>query len=946
MTRGLLSRTGTEGDEAMLADLIEEFIDRRKAGEALDPDAFAAEHPDHAEAIRDLIPTVAVMNELALTACREPDPADAGGPSCPEGDRLGDFRILRVIGRGGMAVVYEAEQVSLGRRVALKVLPWAGRPDDRQLARFRMEAYAVAALNHPHIVPLFATGYERGVHYLAMPLIAGRSLAQVIVERRDDGAGGLGAAEAARLGLQAAEALEYAHGMGILHRDVKPANLLVDHAGHLWVVDFGLARVRGRGELTASGDVLGTLRYTSPEQAAGRRLLDQRTDIYAIGATLYELLTLRPAFDGHDRHVLLRQIADDEPVPPRRLVPAIPRDLETIVLKAMSREPQARYESARDLADDLQSFLSDRPVRARRPGLSERSARWARRHRPTVIAVIVVAAMAVAGLAVGTLLLWRERGRTGRQQAQTRENLGLALQTLDQYERATIAGDFSRDRERGQQVESLQLDVIQLYGRLVRQNPDNRSTRLRAARAHHRLANIRAGLILGLAERLRPEEAEGEYATAYGLLEGLSADGPADPDIREETGQVLSDWGWFLKHSDSARAELTLRKALAIQDRLATESACVPRYRLALSQTYVRLSYLMGFAVRPVEVEDVLRRALQIRLELTDDAPGSLEGIAEIHGRLGHLMLTTGRVTEGLRSLDQALAMIDDEARRERSDPSRRRALAELTTRLCCPNLCAPDLTDTLAPYFRRAVKVWEALADDFPDMPDLQEGLEGAWDRYVALMRDAGRLDERESALRQSLYVMERLHARHPTVRRYRTRVARLHLSLAECLDETDRPADALPELERSLELEPGEPRHVAQVARMLAVCPDREGRGPARAAAMAERLLAEKPGSGSLWQTLGLARARAGDWPAAAAALERALSLRGHDLAATLALAIADAHRGDEPKARVSYDEAIAAIADHERRSHRPRARGGYLRRLSDQAAALIDPAKAPGR
>jgi tetratricopeptide (TPR) repeat protein len=242
-------------------------------------------------------------------------------------------------------------------------------------------------------------------------------------------------------------------------------------------------------------------------------------------------------------------------------------------------------------------------------------------------------------------------------------------------------------------------------------------------------------------------------------------------------------------------------------------------------------------------------------------------------------------------------------------------------------------------------VKTWETLAGDFPGMPDLQEGQAVAWIHYVALMTDAGRLAERESALRQSLEVMARLFAGHRTVRRYRSLLAHLHLRLAECLDETDHPADALPELERSLELEPGESRHVARVARSLAVCPDREGRGPARAASLAERLLAEKPESGSLWQTLGLARAQAGEWPATIAALERAVSLRGHDVAAGLALAIAYSHRGDKPRARASYDEAIAAIADYESHSHRPRAGGGYLRRLQDQAAALIDPARTPG-
>ena len=173
--------------------------------------------------------------------------------------------------------------------------------------------------------------------------------------------------EAARLALQAAEALAHAHGLGIIHRDIKPANLLVDPAGHLWVADFGLAHFVDGGDLTQTGDVIGTLRYLSPEQAQGRRNLDARTDVYSLGATLYELATLRPAFDGHDRQELLRQIASDEPIPPRRLDPTIPRDLETILASAMAKEVDDRYGSATELADDLRRFLDGRPILARRP---------------------------------------------------------------------------------------------------------------------------------------------------------------------------------------------------------------------------------------------------------------------------------------------------------------------------------------------------------------------------------------------------------------------------------------------------------------------------------------------------------------------------------------------------------------------------------------------------
>ena len=200
----------------------------------------------------------------------------------------------------------------------------------------------------------------------------------------------------ARLGAEAADALDHAHGLGILHRDIKPANLLIDPHGALWITDFGLARFPSDLSLTHTGDMVGTLRYMSPEQALARRgVVDQRTDIYALGVTLYELLTLRPAFDGRDHQELLRQIALDEPVSPRRLNPAVPRDLETIVLKAMAKDPSSRYATAQELAADLRRFMDDQPILARRPGLLERTLRWARRHKELVVTAAAILVLAL-----------------------------------------------------------------------------------------------------------------------------------------------------------------------------------------------------------------------------------------------------------------------------------------------------------------------------------------------------------------------------------------------------------------------------------------------------------------------------------------------------------------------------------------------------------------------
>src|SRR5262249_20786180 len=318
---------------------------------------------------------------VSLHGPPRPEPS-ADEPDAP--GRLGDFRILREVGRGGMGVVYEAEQISLGRRVALKVLPFAATMDPRHLQRFQNEARAAASLQHPHIVPVHAVGCERGVHYYAMQFIDGHSLGQVIEELRTTKESNHRGTEntekrqqtvvsslcslclcgsndffkrVAEWGIQAAEALEHAHSVGIVHRDIKPANLMIDSHGALWVTDFGLARTAADAGLTMTGDVLGTLRYMSPEQALAKHgLVDHRTDVYSLGVTLYELLTLDRAFGGRDREELLRQIALEDPVPPRRRNKAAPVELETIVLKALEKNPADRYATAEELADDLERF--------------------------------------------------------------------------------------------------------------------------------------------------------------------------------------------------------------------------------------------------------------------------------------------------------------------------------------------------------------------------------------------------------------------------------------------------------------------------------------------------------------------------------------------------------------------------------------------------------------
>lgn len=316
--------------------------------------------------------------------------------------RLGDFRIIREIGRGGMGVVFEAEQVSLGRRIALKILRFGGVPDPEAVERFQREAETVANLHHTNIVPIFAVGNERGVNYYAMQFIEGQSLAEVLGGQK----GLLPTNRVAEWGLQATEALMHAHQRGIIHRDIKPSNLLLDKEGRVWLTDFGLARKLDDVTLSLTGALLGTPRYMSPEQAgASKTRIDHRTDLFSLGATLYELLTAIPAFPGDMPHDVINSILTCEPRPIREIAKGVPRDLDTIIMKCLAKEPSQRYNNARDLADDLRAFLDGRPIRARRATLVELAARWFKSQQRSA-KLIATAATVTFAVMLLSLLGW------------------------------------------------------------------------------------------------------------------------------------------------------------------------------------------------------------------------------------------------------------------------------------------------------------------------------------------------------------------------------------------------------------------------------------------------------------------------------------------------------------------------------------------------------------
>jgi WD40 repeat protein len=575
-------------DYGRFDELAEEFAERYRRGERPDLQEYVDRCPDLADEIREMFPALVEVERV------EGDARYSGfqpAPAVTPLSELRDYRIVRKIGRGGMGVVYEAEQISLGRRVALKVLPRHVLGDRNALERFRREAKAAARLHHTNIVPVFEVGQEEEVAFYTMQFIQGQGLDQVIDElarlRAPDGksvrssdagtvgplrtkSGNPGAAadepripgpgqvaesllsgrlgtdglkwsnraasaatelagtepsdpaattnyasgvarhhgsprpaaadvsssavlpggtavsmvessgrrqpffrSAAQIGRQAAQGLAHAHARGIVHRDIKPSNLLLDTAGVVWITDFGLAKAEEDG-LTATGDILGTFRYMSPERFRGEG--DARADIYALGLTLYELLTLTPAFDTGDRPTLIERIKAEEPVRPRSLDGRIPRDLETIVLKAIEKDPKQRYASADAMADDLRRFLDDEPILARRASAAERYARWARHHPAIALLGAVLTAVLVL-TTVASLIVANRMARLAENQRRAAEAERSARQEASRTAKAEFAARAEADQARAASEKANATAQAATYHRVL--------SKARALRARH-----------------------------------------------------------------------------------------------------------------------------------------------------------------------------------------------------------------------------------------------------------------------------------------------------------------------------------------------------------------------------------------------------------------------------------------------------------------------------
>ena len=801
--------SGASSDRNPVEALADDFLRRQRGGERPTLEEYCRRHPELADDIREVFPVLIRIEDL-----RSDGPDDSTGGlavhTATRLERVGDYRILREVGRGGMGVVYEAEQESLGRRVALKVLPDAALSDAQQVLRFQREARAAARLHHTNIVPVFGVGRDDGHHYYVMQFIPGMGLDAVLEElrrlRRDAGSaspsqgrgrsnGVVSAAEVAeaivtgrfslgegadempqpgttlaaaastplvrpatgaprpadssvvslpgasadslarsdpdrtffrsvaRIGLQIAEALEYANRQGVLHRDVKPSNLLLDPKGNVWVADFGLAKAADAEDITHSGDIVGTVRYMAPERFAGK--CDARSDVYALGLTLYELLALRPAFEASDRHELMRRVMSDEPERLRGLVPHVPRDLETIVEKAIAREQSGRYATAAALAEDLQRFLDDKPIRARRITAAEQAWRWGRRNR-LVASLAAGLLLALLGGLVAVSWQWRQAvanlaaAEMANRKAQ--ERFDLAMEAV----RAFTTGASEDVILKEKALEGLRRKLLgqsQSFYEKLRVSLEGETDRASRAALAEALSDA-ASLYTKVDA---PQRALDAYHQSLALCEGLIKERPSDTAAARDFGRTrleLVSWLFTLARFDEALAEIG--RARVVVDPLAREHPGDGGARWLEAECNSLEGATLTEISRPVPGLAALRRARAgfetlVRENPPYTLPTEADGPTEYRRSLARVLHSIGYTLDDMGDFAGALDAIREQKEvvaALASGPfvadTDRRNLAQADGMIGKMLYILGRFADAL-PFLRRAVEVARQLADANP---------------------------------------------------------------------------------------------------------------------------------------------------------------------------------------------------------------------------------------
>jgi serine/threonine-protein kinase len=701
------------------------------------------------------------------------------------------YEILGTLGRGGMGVVYRAMQKGPNRVVALKMILAGAHADERDLMRFRIEAEAVGQLKHPNIVQVYEVGEQDGVPFFSLEFVEGGSLQDKITSAPPT------PPQSAHLIQQLAQAMDYAHRQGIIHRDLKPANVLLTQDGVPKVTDFGLAkRLAEDSSQTRTGAILGTPSYMAPEQAAGKtKELGPAADIYALGSILYELLTGGPPFHGPTVYDTIQMVQDVEPVPPTRLHPKLPRDLETICLKALSKEPRKRYESAGLMAEDLRRFLNHEPILARPTPVWERVYKWARR-RPTTAALVGVSSLAAIVFVFGLFAFARQQSQRAKQEAL------LKQEALDQE---AIAEDQRREAElqRNRAVEQEKLAEQREHEAELQRARADKNFQHATAAVDEMLTRVAEEKLLNepRMEKVRRDLLQ----KAVGFYQQFSQEQENQAYLREETGRAHRRLGEIHELlGDQAGAEKDYRSAIDIFGDLVKKMPHQPDLASKLANTLSQLQVVLQSLGRRQDAEQAFHKSLELKKQLVSRFPNTADyrfDLATSLSNRGLFLLTQNRPAEAEEPYLQAVTILD---RLAADFPKAGDYQLELA--VTCKNygalLSSTRRSGEAEKYYTRAAGALDRLAEQFPEKQRYQNERGLAYWNFGMLLQMNGKLRESENKYRTAISVFEKLIEKHPTVAEYRQVLANTDNNLSILLQSMNRLREAAEAANQAREL------------------------------------------------------------------------------------------------------------------------------------------------
>lgn len=829
------------------ADLVfQEYLVRERLGETATVEELTSRFPELATIIRDQIglhEALATLGNHPNNSSSRTDPGlpQVAGEPAAIGESIGDFEVLEELARGGMGIVYRARQKSLNRIVALKMILAGRYAASDQVRRFHFEAEAVARLDHPNILPIYEVNHQCGRHYFAMKYVEGGNLSSAVRRLLDQPKVAVG------ILVKVCRAVHFAHQRGILHRDLKPVNVLLDQDDRPYISDFGLAKWADRADGdTASGSVIGTPAYMAPEQAFAKSQLTTAADTYSLGAILYELLTGRPPFRSENVLATLRLVQDVDPIAPHQIRPTVDRDLETIALKCLEKDPSKRYGSAEALADDLDRWLRDEPITARPVTTWEQVLKWVRR-RPAVAglaaALLFVVVSSIVSLAVlyakaedrrrdaesaqASAELERDHVREQRRRtrralddmlseeglnwlttqpdlsSQQRAFLGRALKYYEEF----AAGEAANPEARADLGEA-KFRIAYINGALgrlpqaetaLRQSLDileelGQAPSSSAERRDH-LASGYTNLSNLLVQTGRLPDAAIAAQRAISIRKHLILEQPTVVEYARSLASVQSNLGViYARLSRWNEAESAFRSAISAQEQLAANHPQVPKYQAEAAGSHHNLARLLAKIGRASEAEAEARRSLEVFRKLADahsEDPTYAADLARSYINLGQLFSEQGRLTESEAEYREGVEIQEKLAKKYAAVPDRRADLATSRHELALLLYKLERFADAEREY-RKELALRERLVTDAPTDADASLYLSQSHNALGVLYATMGRNSDAESAYRAAIAIQEKLAAEHGDAPELRQQLAVARSNLGYVLSGMKRLSEA----------------------------------------------------------------------------------------------------------------------------------------------------------